>query len=77
MGGAQMRGCNILKIPECVNVITPVIFIFKIRGTYSILPKPTQFQSKTPKNPGIQPKHTVNKSRINFDCHVMKSAHFA
>ena len=39
-----MCGCNILKIAQCVNLITPVNFICKIRGTYLILPKPTQFQ---------------------------------
>ena len=44
VGCAQMRGCNILKIAQCVDLITPVIFIRKIRGTYLILPKPTQFQ---------------------------------
>ena len=44
VGGAQMCGWNILKIAQCVNLITPVIFICKIRGTYLILPKPTQFQ---------------------------------
>ena len=40
VGCAQMRGCNILKIGQCVDLITPVIFIRKIRGTYLILPKP-------------------------------------
>ena len=38
VGGAQMCGCNILKIAQCFNLITPNIFICKIRGTYLILP---------------------------------------
>ena len=37
VGGAQMCGCNILKIAQCFILITPVIFICKIRGTYLIL----------------------------------------
>ena len=44
VGGAQMCGCNIIKIAQYFNLITPNIFICKIRGTYLILPKPTQFQ---------------------------------
>ena len=38
VGGAQMRRCNMLRIAQCVNLITPVIFTCKITGTYLILP---------------------------------------
>ena len=43
VGGAQMRGCFILKITENINLITLVIFVYKMRGTYSISSQPTQF----------------------------------
>jgi len=34
----------IQNITQCVNLITPVIFIYNIRDIYFILPQPTQFQ---------------------------------
>ena len=39
-----MRGYLILKINEYVKLITVVIFVYKMRGTYLIMAQPTQFQ---------------------------------
>ena len=36
VGGTHMRGYFILKITEYVNLITAVILIYKMRGTYLI-----------------------------------------
>ena len=38
VGGADIRGCFILKITQCVDLITLVILIYKISGNYLILP---------------------------------------
>ena len=43
VGGTHMRGYFILKITENENLITVVILKYQMRGTYLILPQPTQF----------------------------------
>ena len=39
-----MRRCFILKITENINLITLLIFVYKMRDTYLISSQPTQFQ---------------------------------
>ena len=41
-----MRGCYILKITKYAYFIMLVIFVYFMRGTHSILPKPTQFNPR-------------------------------
>ena len=44
VGCGHMRGCVFLKITQCVCLITLVIFICEIGGTYLISHQPTLFQ---------------------------------
>ena len=44
VGGGHMRRCPTPKITQYGNLITVVIFIYKLRGTYLISSEFTQFQ---------------------------------
>ena len=44
VGDTRMRGCFILKITDCVNIMIAVNLICENKETPLILPQPTQFQ---------------------------------
>jgi len=67
VGGADTRGCFILKITQCVDLITLVILIYKLAVVIWFRPNPRNF------NPRRPPQRYWYQKMCNFIAHLLSN----